>query len=389
MRYHVLNVVTGRKTLLAKGVHRVILLPQYKYFGVALYHASLGRLALANGVAVATQLTCRKQVELRHNNLLKLGQPKRCFVCPLVRVLSSKLDITMRALLLKPGKNSCTAYKNIWSGSRSPEKSTRELFYQLWGKFYPHADPHFVTEFQKDLDARFWEMYLTVLIGEKYKVKSASKGPDIQILENENTLAWVEAVIATAGDPVLPDSVPEMQFGTGIGQPTPEDKIILRLTSALKSKLDVHKKYLKNNILTQDQPFVIAINGSPIRWMGGSEHRRILKALFPIGEEYVTFDQSTNSLSHSQFNYRGVINKENGAGVPVDSFFNADYELVSGVVYSSKDCCNIPRECGSEIVYIHNPFAKNPLDKGFFDVGTEFYGEVKGDECTLKLVEKA
>jgi hypothetical protein len=292
----------------------------------------------------------------------------------------------MRALLLKPSKNACTAYRNIWSGSRGPEKNTRELFYELWKKFYKYSDPHFITEFQKDLDARFWEMYLTVLINEKYEVFSASQGPDVEIKVGGKTKAWVEAVIATKGNPSLPDSVPDMQCGAGVSQQTPEDKIILRLTAALKSKLDVHKKYLKSNFLSEEQPYIVAINSAPIGWMGDSEHRRILKALFPIGEEYVTFDKSTNVLSNSKFNYRDVINKTNGAEVPVDNFLNSDYELISGVIYSSKDCCNIPSKCGSELVYIHNPFAKNPVGKGFFDVGSEFFGEVYGDECSIKLL---
>lgn len=291
----------------------------------------------------------------------------------------------MRALLLKPNEDSCIAYKNIWSGSRRSEKEARELFYHLWDKFYPYSDRHFVAEFQKDLDARFWEMYLTVLIGEKYKISSACKGPDIEIVDERNTLAWVEAVTATRGDPESRDSVPEMQFGMGISQPEPEDKILLRLTSALKSKLDAHKRYLKSSILTENQPYVVAINSSSISWMGDSENRRILKALFSLGEEYITFDQSTNTLSNLKFNYRNAISKENGSQVRVDNFFNKDYELVSGVIYSSKDCCNLPKEYGSELVYIHNPFAKNPLEIGFFDVGSEFYGEVKGDECSIKM----
>ena len=285
----------------------------------------------------------------------------------------------MRALLLKPDENACIAYRNIWASNRDADIDTRYLFYKLWVKFCEYSDSHFVTEFQRNLDARFWEMYLTVLIGDKYEIASSSEGPDIEIRARDKKV-WTEAVSVTKGDPCLPDSVPELGAGA-----VPEEKIILRLTSALKAKLDVHQKYLDNKLLTEDEPYVIAINSAPISKVGDSEHRRILKALFPIGDEYVTFDANTNELSESKFKYRDVVHKANGAEVHVNSFLNLDYKLVSGVIYSNKDCCNIPQDHGSELVFIHNPFAKNPIKKGFFDFGSEYYGEIDGDECTLKL----
>ncbi|WP_155247348.1 hypothetical protein [Teredinibacter turnerae] len=281
-------------------------------------------------------------------------------------------------------KDSCLAYKNIWGGFSESEKNAREFIYYLWKEYQRYADPHFVTEFQKDFDARFWEMYLTVLLSEKFAIGSLSEGPDILI---ENHKIWVEAVTATPGREGLPDSVPEIIFNRSMAQELPTDKIILRLTSALNSKLIALNKYIKKGLVKNTEPYVVALNDGPIGWLGDIDNQRILKALFPLGDEYVVFDRDSESVSEPKFKYREEILKENKSGVKVNNFLSSEYELVSGVLYSSKGCFNIPKNCGSELVFVHNPMAKNPIEIGVFPVGSEYYGELGEEICTLKQIK--
>lgn len=294
----------------------------------------------------------------------------------------------MRGLLLKPTQNACASYKAIWNGYRKPDVDVRWLFYRLWEKYWTFADSHFVTQFQIDLEARFWEMYLTVFISESHEVKSASHGPDIEIIRDGKSFAWVEAVTATPGAAGHPDSVPKMDFSREEAAAAPEDKIIMRLTSALKTKVDKHERYVRDGVVKTSEPFVVAINGAPIKWMGDPYNERILKALFPIGDEYLVFDENYGKLSRSQFSYRNFIEKNNGSRVFVDSFLNPENEMVSGVIYSSKNFSNLPKNHGEEMVFVHNPFAKNPLDYGLFKVGEEYRCSITGDKALILSVNQ-
>ena len=116
-------------------------------------------------------------------------------------------------------------------------QSRKEKFDKLWERYAPYADSHFLSQIRINFHQRSWEMYMgNVLLDKGLEIKSTDEGPDFII---ENT-AYIECVAPTKGDPGKPDSVPEMFVATKPEeirvQDVPVDKMILRITQAIKDK---------------------------------------------------------------------------------------------------------------------------------------------------------
>ncbi|MHC5825466.1 MAG: hypothetical protein ACYT04_58860, partial [Nostoc sp.] len=51
------------------------------------------------------------------------------------------------------------------------------------------------------------------------------------------------------------------------------------------------------------------------------------------------------------------------------------YDGISAVLYSCVDVLNRPQEFGDDFVLLHNPLAKNKLERGFIKLGREYWVE--------------
>ena len=76
---------------------------------------------------------------------------------------------------------------------------------------------YFLTEIRRDFHARFWEMYLTCTFLQDalrlgYRVSCPKPGPDV-LIEYQGRRIWIEATVATDGDPTSPDSAVEDHSG--------------------------------------------------------------------------------------------------------------------------------------------------------------------------------
>lgn len=276
------------------------------------------------------------------------------------------------------------AYNNIRDGESHWDISGRDLCNKLWKVFEPLADKHFMGQFAIDFDARFWEMDLTCAFIEKsFNVNCPKPGPDICI-DFDGWKLWVEAI--APGDGGGADQVPGYSMGTGIAQPVPDGKIILRLTSAIVEKHDKYLSYLEKGIISDSEPYIIAINGSQIKSSRSDFNPpRVVRAVFPIGNEYLTFDKVSGNVVDSGFEYKASVRKENGTEIPIDIFLNPKFEGVSAVLFSNSDCCNRPEITGMDYVLIHNPLAKNKISEGLIKFGCEYIAEVKnGTEYELR-----
>lgn len=141
-------------------------------------------------------------------------------------------------------------------------KERREKFDKLWIKYKPYADRHFLNQIRTNLHQRSWEMYVgNVLLEKGLTIQSQNEGPDFVVGKN----AYIECVAPTKGELAKPDSVPEMFVATMPEkirvQDVPVDKMILRITQAIKDKaLDQYKKWKSKKWFNAKIPFIVAIN---------------------------------------------------------------------------------------------------------------------------------
>ena len=251
----------------------------------------------------------------------------------------------------------------------------------LWSVFEPYADPDFRTELASQFHPRFWEMYLGCSLLEMGFVlipKNNSFGPDFQTSINEQKV-WIEAAAPDSG--TGPDSVPSYNFDVVL--PVPEEKIILRLTNIIDKKLQAFKEYRKNNVVSEDDAYVIAINGWDIpHAYTEDEIPYIVKAVLPIGNLTVTIDINKMEAINQYYKFRGDIKKKSGSLVPTRAFQDTSFSVISGIIYSHTDLWNLPAYLGRDFQFVHNPLALHTLEKGWLPRSRSIW--VEGDKLRFE-----
>lgn len=263
---------------------------------------------------------------------------------------------------------------------RDSESSThiKEHIEYLWDIFEPYAEPGFREEakIEEFFSQKMWELYCgaTMRFHGKNIVEKGKKGPDHLLCESLGKV-WVEDIAVTSG--VGPDAVPPLRSanvlkGESISTQTiPEDEMALRITHGLREKFYKYERYCENDVVKQNEPYVIAINRGAFLY---PDHiPLVLKAVFSIGQPFMRFDPETGEHTSSGWTREGEIFKINGAPVPKNFFQLEEFAGISAVIYCKENICSIPKILGDDMYIVHNPLARNPLPREFFPFGFEYF----------------
>ncbi|MBK9498585.1 MAG: hypothetical protein IPO06_04225 [Leptospiraceae bacterium] len=247
----------------------------------------------------------------------------------------------------------------------------------LWLEFEPYADRKFKTQMKKNFHSCYFEMYLAnclIKLGH-YKLSSKDSGPDFFINELD---AWVECIATNNGDSKNLDKVKDYNYLNPNVQSTykdamiPTEKIILRFTNAFDNKEKKFKEYIKEGIVNNNQPCIIAINAAKVNYSRiNPGYPRILSALFPIGYQYVTLNKESLDVMEKGIKYSSEIIKSNQIGITKLAFTTKEYSHISGIIFSTDDAWNISdiSKIGTNLLFVPNPLAKNPIPENFLKVG--------------------
>lgn len=274
-------------------------------------------------------------------------------------------------------------YINLRDDSRSIAIELRHYTESLWDRYHPHADRHFLVEISKDFHARFWEMYLTcTFMDNGHAISSADIGPDIRI-NHGRKIIWIEAVTPTSGDPSKPDSVPCLRMG--VAQEVPDKQIILRYRSAIHKKyFNNYFKYLEDEIVSNDDCYVIALNGCRIPSSRTDfEPPRIIRSVLPFGWQVVTVDTESHKVVKTGYQYRAYLRKASGEKVDTDIFTKSEYQHISAIMFSNIDVANRTPIAGGDFIIVRNPLALKPLPDDFPKLGREYWAKLSKDTITL------
>lgn len=240
----------------------------------------------------------------------------------------------------------------------------------IWKQYEPYADSNFPNEFKKQFNQRAWELHLgSTLINRGYELGSHSNaGPDIKI-PYKSINVWIEAIAVEKGDGK--DKVPNRQNGKVMD--VPEKEMLLRLTAGLREKHLKYLTYLKSGLISQDDPFIIALDRSPLEHPD-AQIPLILKCLFAIGHQvlFLKGEKPQPKTEGTTWSSREKVNKISGSEVEMLMFRDSSYEGVSAVIYCPWNILNShrdPKKMGDNFVIVYNPFAKNPLPDKFFEFG--------------------
>lgn len=254
----------------------------------------------------------------------------------------------------------------------------RDFVESLWSKFSPFADSNFLSALKADFHARYWEMYLGNLLldnGFELNKKNGGSGPDL-ITSFDKKDVFIEITAATGG--VSPDAIERSELKPGEIEffSVPDEKVVLRYRSSIEYKFNKYETYIKNNLVSVFSPYIIALNGNKVPFSELDDNPpHIIQALFGIGDPYVTFNKNTNKVIGQGFAHRPFIKKQNQSAVQTQIFLDQKYMGITGIIFSRSGLLNRPKIFGSDIVFIHNPMAKNPLPIGWLGIGKEYFCE--------------
>ena len=255
----------------------------------------------------------------------------------------------------------------------------RNYVEDLWRYFESYADPHFRNEIGVDFQARYWEMYLGCLAlrARLSVMPNKGKGPDLRIALPTGQNLFIEAIAPGPG--TGQNLVPEPKLNkpgdfNAIFEDIPVEQIVLRITHGVVNKFKTYKKYLQDKTLSPDDPYVIAVNP------GGMTFARleydpplIIQSLFAVGNLMVLFDRDDPGLDETRYSIRHQIIKHNNEPIRTNYFLDPEYRGVSAVLFS--DAYPLSKRDGREFKLVHNPYATNPIDKGLFKIGCEYWVE--------------
>lgn len=262
-------------------------------------------------------------------------------------------------------------------------ENVRGCLEHLWTRYQPYnGDSHFLSDAKKHFHARTWEMVLACTLLDAHLTLECPPpdGPDIKVAGGEHPV-WIEATIAELGDGE--NSAARIEYCNGCGEEpcacrvrrfnVQPDKTILRYTNALAKKKDHLDKFRDRNTVAPSDPYVIAINGAlQDDHSAGDFDPAILKAVYPLGEAFVTFRPYSDTPPEEGHFRRDSITNPRGSEVSTCAFLEPAYEGVSAILYSQARAWQLHRSVPDHMIVIHNSQAKNPLPDGYFPFGREF-----------------
>jgi len=258
-------------------------------------------------------------------------------------------------------------WQTLMDGQDECHLHWRDICNNLYQKYSKYADSNFITGFKSDPPARFWEMELALtLINAGFNIDSKDYGPDICLLADKNI--WLEAVCSGMGDKNLPDSIQDYD------ERLSTRKVILRLTNSINFKFKKHQKYIEEKICSEDEPFIVAINGCRLTQGGGDDLTpRILKAVFGGGQDVISITESSEIITFECIEKKFITKTNETKANIATTFFNDDqFSGISAILYSDSSYQHRPIENGSDFLMIHNPFARNPIKESFLTFGREY-----------------
>jgi hypothetical protein len=105
------------------------------------------------------------------------------------------------------GANLDRGFENLKAAEFPIEQQLRAVLRTMWASYEPYADPDFRQGFARDVDGRFWEMYLGCTLLEAGRtllpvVERRREGgqPDLCVLEDGRRI-WIEAITPDEGAP--------------------------------------------------------------------------------------------------------------------------------------------------------------------------------------------
>lgn len=283
------------------------------------------------------------------------------------------------------GANLDGGFENLKSAELPIEQQLRAMLQEMWSRYEPYADSDFRHGFARDVDGRFWEMYLGCSLLEAGRTllpvaeRQRDGGqPDLCVLEAGRRI-WIEAITPDEGAPG-PDQIvrpiPINEGGDLVAAPIRQAQ--LRTSGAFWTKAQKIGRYIEQGVIAPEDPRIIAISASRFGvFVAEQPLPLVMTTLFPIGDAYVTINRMTGDVLEEGFHAAPFIQRERNP-IPRTAFLDERFADISGVIWSRIGIGNLSRQV-RPITYVHNPLAQTPLPLNWGVWDREFVTTRRGD----------
>ena len=274
----------------------------------------------------------------------------------------------------------------------------------LWSFFYESNlnDPHFLAEFPVRIFHRWWEMEVAWFLHQKgWTLKSSPIGPDFICSKNDKKI-YVEAVICEPGDPESENYPKELILGphekgvfkvADVSLPERERLELLRLRNSIENKVTQYHKHQKKGLIDSKTPYIIALSSAMIPDMVSDDDGipSIVKAVYPVGQIYLSFRRGSTAATGGGRTYRPKIQKHISAEVDTNIFLPSEsenkYKCISGLLYSASSFkrTRYLAAIGNTFLFVHNFVTHNTLERCCFGEHMEYWIESGQDEGEFLL----
>ena len=260
------------------------------------------------------------------------------------------------------------------------------------------ADRKFMRELTSGSEAKFWASISEALVARRLTGKTfgprkaVGEGPDFLVMDGTRRV-WIEVVCPEPID--LPTDWRTAPTGAAVNFPHRE--ILLRWTSAIKSKAERligtsdgrAKGYLETGVVSPCDAYVIAVNGCQLRsgpypaLLGISQFPFAAEAVFPIGPYQLQIDRDTRKVIDSGHQHRPYVKNKNQSPVPAYTFLDPSFNSVSAIW--ALDLNGGSAIGNSEpMAVVHNPNANISVSLGFLPADSEYVARPHNGEYILE-----
>ncbi|UUY07691.1 hypothetical protein LRS11_17990 [Pseudomonas sp. J452] len=284
------------------------------------------------------------------------------------------------------GANLDRGFENLKAATSTIEQQLRFTLQEMWESYEPYADPDFRQGFARDVDGRFWEMYLGCTLLEAGRTllpvnerQREGGQPDLCVLE-EGRRIWIEAITPDEGAPGPDQIVRPIPINKGGGiVAAPIRQVQLRTSGAFWTKAQKIAHYLEQDVIAPEDTRIIAISASRFGvYVAEQPLPLIMTTLFPIGDAYFSIDRNTGDVLEEGFHSAPLIYRERSP-IPRTAFLDERFANISGVIWSRIGIGNLSRQI-RPITYVHNPLAQIPLPTNWGIWDREFVTSQSGDQ---------
>lgn len=259
------------------------------------------------------------------------------------------------------------------------------------------ADPKFLIELSSPEEQKFWASISEALVYQLLYThsfgnrKNLGRGPDF-LIQNGSQRIWIEVTCPEPTD--LPENWKEVAWGEASS--VPHDLVLLRWTSAIKSKANAligdtergKAGYLQTGIVGPNDAYVIAVNACRLRHgpfpgiLGISQFPYAAEATLPIGPYALQIDSKSLQVVDRGHQYRPFLLNKNNSEVSTKLFFNPQYKGISAIWaldLNGSSAIGNPEP----IALVHNPNAASPVPIAFLPSQTEYMVMVGDNEFSI------